>query len=169
MWKPLANLNHVDKQKLIAKGKKIGLKASRMPIVWAAALGIVVAIAVHYPGWERKSDLYDVIKSGRTGTLCLSHENSVFERSSMSRSYATTKRYVRFDRETFIHDFLNRDDFSMTYLAVIIDMDGAVHWSEMTRQENQDLSRRFKTDLGTCLSANGIHYQIPGASIVTNQ
>jgi hypothetical protein len=110
-----------------------------------------------------------VLKAGQAGYLCLSHENTVFEGSSMNKAYVTTKDYIRFDRGAFIKDFLKRDENSIAFLAMAVDFSGGIHWAEMSEAENLKLSNQYKVALGTCLSAKGFHMQIPGTAYVTNK
>jgi hypothetical protein len=96
--------------------------------------------------------------------------NGIFEGSSMSKPPATTKTYIRFDRETFIRDFLKRDDTSsIAFMAVAIDMNGGTHWAELSEKQILQLSKSFKIDLGTCRAAKDFHMQVPGTALVTNQ
>lgn len=168
MWKPPTKLQKIETSTLLAKAKALSLKYAKMPIIWVVVIGVFIYLGISMPAWERKSGFYELIRSGAAGYICLSHESTIFERSSMNKSYATTKSYIRFDRETFIKDFLKRDETSIAFLAVAVDFGGNIYWSEMSQKENLQLSRQYKIDLGTCKSANGIHYQIPGASYVTN-
>ncbi|MDX1922073.1 MAG: hypothetical protein SFW65_02950 [Alphaproteobacteria bacterium] len=159
----------INKDQLFANVKRIGLKYAKNPLVWVGIVSAIAYLAVEMPAWERKSNFYEVVRSGRAGYLCLSHENSVFERSGMTKPFNTTKSYLRFDRGTFIKDFLKRDETSLAFLAVAVDLNGGVYWSEMTEKENAKLSKQFKIDLGTCLAAPNTHFTIPGVYFVTNQ
>ncbi len=169
MWKPPTNLSDVDKKKLIAKTKKIGIRLAKIPTVWAFVIILVINVAMATPGWLRKSDLNDVLKSGQAGLVCLSHVNSIFEGSTMYKAPATTKTYIRFDRATFIRDFLKRDDTSIAFMAVAIDLNGGAHWAEMSEKEILHLSKSYKIELGRCLAAKNFHKQVPGTALVTNQ
>ncbi len=159
----------LNKEKLLADSKRIGLKYAKNPLVWIGLIAAIAYLAVEMPAWERKSNLYDIVRSGRAGYLCLSHENTVFERSGMTKPFNTTKSYLRFDRGTFIKDFLKRDENSIAFLAVAVDLNGGVYWSEMSEKENMKLSKQFRIDLGTCLAAPNTHFTIPGVYYVTNQ
>ncbi|NDE90455.1 MAG: hypothetical protein EB059_04850 [Alphaproteobacteria bacterium] len=165
MWKPPFNTKQIDLQKLTTQG----LKYAKMPVVWLIVVGIIAYVALHAAEWGRKSDLLNIIHSGGAGMICLSHEASIFERGGMSKSYATTKTYIRFDRETFIRDYLKRDAKSMAFLAVAVDFNNQVYWSEMTEKENLLLAKQFKIELGTCIAAPDTHFVLPGAAKVTNR
>ncbi len=168
MWKPTVKLDHPDLKKRIAKSKKWGLRLARIPLVWAILIIAIINIVMAIPGWQRKADLNDTLKSGRAGMICLSHINGIFEGSTMYKAPATTKSYIRFDRETFIKDFLKRDDTSIKYMAVAIEFDGNTHWAEMSEKEISKLSKGYKIELGTCLAAKDFHRPVPGTALVTN-
>lgn len=168
MWKPPTNLKDPQLQKHIASTKKIGRRLARIPLVWAIIIIVVINVVWAIPGWQRKSDLNAVLKSGQAGLVCLSHVNGIFEGSTMYKAPATTKTYIRFDRETFIKDFLKRDD-SIQFMAVAIDFDGGAHWAEMSEKEIMHLSNFFKIELGRCIAAKDFHRQVPGTALVTNQ
>lgn len=168
MWKPPTNLNSPELQKNLAKTKKIGRRLARIPLVWAIVIIIVINVAWAIPNWQRKSDLNDILKSGQAGLVCLSHVNGIFEGSSMYKAPATTKTYIRFDRETFIKDFLKRDA-SIQFMAVAIDFNGGAHWAEMSEKEILHLSQAYKIQLGTCIAAKDFHRPVPGTALVTNQ
>lgn len=159
----------INKDKLIENGKRIGMKYAKQPLVWIALIAAIIYVIVEMPGWQRKSNFYELVNAGAAGYICLSHENGIFERSSMWKPYNTTKTYIRFDRETFITDFLKREVNSIPFIAVAVDMNGSVYWMESSLKENTKLSKRFKIELGTCLAAPNFHYNVPGAALVTNQ
>ncbi len=159
----------INKDKLIENSKRIGLTYAKKPLVWIAIIAAITYLAIEMPSWERKSNFYELVNAGAAGYICLSHENGIFERSSMYKPYNTTKTYIRFDRETFITDFLKREVNSIPFIAVAVDMNGGVYWTEMSLKENMKLAKRFKIDLGTCLTAPNFHYNVPGAALVTNQ
>lgn len=169
MWKPPTNLNNPDLQKKLAKTKKIGRKLARIPLVWAILIIVVINVGMAIPGWERKADLYETLKSGQAGIMCLSHINSVFEGASMDKARATTKTYIRFDRETFIKDALKRDPTSISFMAMAIDLNGGTHWVEMSEKEILQLSKDYKIELGKCVAAKGFHRAVPGTAFVTNK
>lgn len=160
---------NIDKDKLIEDSKRVGLKYAKKPLVWIALIAAITYVMIEMPGWQRKSNFYELINAGAAGYICLSHENGIFERSSMWKPYNTTKTYIRFDRETFITDFLKREVNSVPFIAVAVDMNGGVYWMESSLKENTKLSKRFKIELGTCLAAPNFHYNVPGAALVTNQ
>ncbi|MBY0429293.1 MAG: hypothetical protein K2Q32_08755 [Alphaproteobacteria bacterium] len=168
MWKPPTSLNNPELKKNLAKTKKIGRRLARIPLVWAVLIIVVINVVWAFPGWQRKNDLNDFLKSGQAGLVCLSHVNGIFEGSTMYKAPATTKSYIRFDRETFIKDFLKRDD-SIKFMAVAIDFNGNAHWAEMSEKEILHLSQFFKIELGTCIAAKDFHRQVPGTALVTNQ
>lgn len=169
MWKPTVKLDTPDIKKHLKKSKKIGLRLAKIPLVWAILIIVIINVGMAIPGWQRKADFDEGLKSGNIGLICLSHLNGIFEGSTMYKAPATTEAYIRFDRDTFITDYLKRDPTSIKFMAVAVEFDGTTHWAEMSEKEIAKLSKGFKVELGRCMAAKDFHRQVPGIAKVTNQ
>jgi hypothetical protein len=168
MWKLPLDIPAVDKKKILKDSKRFLLRLIKIPMFWAAFSIIVIYIATHIASWNRQIELDSVLKNSSIGAICLSHTNAIFERSGISKSYAITDRFIRFDKETFTKDYLQKSDVPKDCMAMVMDSNGTVYWADMPEKDIKKLSAQYKVDLGTCKTAKDFHMAIPGAAVVTN-
>jgi hypothetical protein len=173
MWKlpfdiKAFDIGAFDKKKALKKTKIIVLRLIKIPMFWAAFGILFIYFVSHIASWNRQAELNDVLNNSTIGAICLGNENPIYERRGISKSYAVTDRFIRFDKQTFSKDFLKKETIPKGCMAVVLDINGVVYWADMSEQQIKKLSAQYKVDVGTCKTAKDFHKPIPGTAVVTN-
>lgn len=133
--------------------------------------GVIIYVLFQMPKALQKNEFYTVLKSGQANYLCLAHELGIFEERQTGRSLESRPEFIRFNKVTFLRDYLNDKDGEMKvgFLAAMSDSSNVIYWTEMGEREAYELSRKYGIDFGTCLSADPLRLAFPGAYRVTNK
>lgn len=137
-------------------------------LTYVVLAGVIIAILLQMPAVLQKNEFYTVLKSGQTNYLCLAHELGIFEERKAGQSLAARADFIRFNKVTFLRDYLKDGEMKVGFIAAASDAQNIVYWTKLTEKEAFELSRQFGLDFGTCLSADPTRMAFPGAYRVTN-
>lgn len=137
-------------------------------LTYVVLAGVVIYLLFLAPAALQKNEFYTVLRSGTANYLCLAHELGIFEERKINKSLSARANFIRFNRVTFLRDFLKDQERELHHIAAISDMNNVVYWTEMHDKEAETLSHNYNVDYGTCIAADPNRFAMPGAYRVTN-